>query len=48
MLVMQPAQHFANNFQILSCGLHKIKAFTIKNAVKPHFFGKFLLISGQK
>jgi len=39
---MQPAQHAANNFRILSRGLHKIKAFSNKSAVKPNFFGKFL------
>jgi len=35
---MQPAHHAAHNFQILSCGLHKIKAFSIKRAVKPPFY----------
>jgi len=45
---MQPAQHAANNFQIMSCGLHKIKAFSIKSAKIPHFLGKFLSISWPK
>jgi len=39
---MQLAQHAANNFQILSCGLHKIKAFPIKSAVKTHCLGDIL------
>jgi len=45
---MQPAQQVANNFQILSCGLHKIKAFSIKSAAIPPFLGKFLSISWPK
>jgi len=45
---MQPAQHAANNFQILSCGLHKIKAFSIISAEMPHLFGKFWSISWPK
>jgi len=45
---MQPAQHAANNFQILSCGLHKIKVIYIKSAVKADFFNKILSISWPK
>jgi len=45
---MQPAQHAANNFQILSCALHKIMAFFIKNAVNAHFLGRFVSISWPK
>jgi len=33
-VVMQPAQHAAKFF---SCGLHKIKAFSIKNATQAMF-----------
>jgi len=45
---MQLAQHAANNFQILSCGLHKIKAFSIKSADMPYFFGNIFSISWPK
>jgi len=39
---MQPAQHAANNFQIVSCELHKIMAFSIKSAVIPFFWQIFV------
>jgi len=45
---MQPAQQAANNFRILSRGLHKIEAFSIKKCSEAPFFGKFLSISWPK
>jgi len=45
---MQPAQHAANNFPFLLCGLQKIKAFSSLSALKAHLLGTFLRISWLK
>jgi len=42
---MQPAQRIANNF---FCGLHKTKAFSIKNATKPMYWITFCRFLGKK